>query len=72
MSLVSNGKKEFVFIFTYHLLPLATGKDYPSISKTGQQNPVIALEDFISAYFEFSDFPCQNLSEYNFSVLQLL
>ena len=44
------GKNKFVFIFTYHLQPLATGKDYPSISKIGQQNPGIAFEDFISAH----------------------
>ena len=45
-------KNKFVFIFTsYHLLPLATGKDYPNISKIGQQNPGITLKDFISAYF---------------------
>ena len=47
-------KNKFVFIFTwYHLLPLATGKDYSSISKIGQQNPgIAALEYFISAYVE--------------------
>ena len=33
------------------MLPLATGKEYPSISKKGQQNPGIALEDFNSVYF---------------------
>ena len=43
-------KNEFVFIFTFQLLPLATGKIYPSISKNGQHNPVVALEGYISAY----------------------
>ena len=41
-------KNEFIFVFTYHLLPLATGKDYPSMSKIGQHNPVVALKDLIS------------------------
>ena len=47
-------ENKFVFIFTwYHLLSLATGKDYSSISKIGQQNPgIAALEYFISAYFK--------------------
>ena len=46
-------KPKSVSIFTsYHLLPLATVKVYPSSSKIGQKNPGIALKDFISAYFK--------------------
>ena len=68
-------QKKFVLIFTYHLLPLATGtgKDYPRISKIEQQNPVIALEDLISAYFKY-DFQTSHAKIYqkkNFSALQL-
>ena len=37
----------------FQLLPSATGKKYPSISKIGHYNPAIALEDFIFAYYKY-------------------
>ena len=47
-----------MFLFLpFWLLPLAMGKVYSSISKTGQHKPSIALEGYISAYIVKCD--CQ-------------
>ena len=52
------------------MLPLAIGKDYPSISKIGQQNPGMALEDSISACFT-SDFQICHTKIYQNTNFQL-
>ena len=55
----------------FWLLPLATGKVYPSISKIGQHNPAIALKITFSAYFK-CDFQIPHVKIYQHVPFQLV